>query len=176
MDYRNIPVLESDTLILRPWIKEYAEDYLRILGNARVAAAEGVKKMEDLSDAKKKIRAMNKSQRTEWSVALKTEDEQVIVGGISICEVISIKEYKTVKEIGYGIGEEYWGRGITPKAVKIVEDYCFGSLGCDALIIRIMENNLRSKRVAEKCGYTYHSKKKIGSRYKINYIKVKRDR
>lgn len=167
-----IPTLESDTLLLRPWLKEFAEDYLRINSNPRVTDACCVKPILTITDAKEKLKSFEKSKRTEWSIALKNEGKPIIVGGIGICDVISIKEYANVEEIGYGLDEKYWGNGIMPKAVALVEQYCFESLGREAVIIRIVSGNMQSERVAEKCGYKYHSKRKIGNNYKINYIKI----
>lgn len=169
-----IPTLENDVLLLRPWTAELAEDYYRINSNPRITEAGCVKPINSLSDAKAKIKAFANSKRMEWSVAVKDEGKTAIVGGIGICEVISIKEYANVKELGYGLDEKYWGRGIMPIAVRLVEQYCFDILDSEALIIRIVMGNSQSERVAEKCGYVYHSKKKIGDSYKVNYIK-KRD-
>lgn len=58
-----------------------------------------------------------------------------------------------------------------PKAVAIVEEYCLDVLKSEALIIRNMSGNTKSVRIAEKCGYRYHSKKKNGTDYKVNYKK-----
>lgn len=175
MNINLIPILENETLLLRPWVKEFAEDYFRINSNHNVTDAACVKTILTIADAKAKIKSFEKSKRTEWSIAIKNEGKPIIVGGIGICEVISIKEYANVKELGYGIDEKYWGNGIMPKAVALVEKYCFEALGSEAVIIRIVSGNRQSERVAEKCGYKYHSKKKIGSYYKINYIKLKND-
>lgn len=49
-------------------------------------------------------------------------------------------------------------------------------LGSEAVIVRIVSGNMQSERVAEKCGYKYHSKKKMGNSYKINYIKIHSDK
>lgn len=171
-----IPTLESNILLLRPWLKEFAEDYFRINSNPNVTDAACVKPILTIEDAKEKLKSFEKSKRTEWSIALKTQDKPIIVGSIGICDVISIKEYENVKEIGYGLDEKYWGNGIMPKAVALVEQYCFEVLGSTAVIIRIFSGNKQSERVAEKCGYKYHSKKKIGNSYKVNYIKIKSDK
>lgn len=173
MDSKMIPILQDGDLILRPWIIDYAEDYYRINSNSHVTDASGVKRICDIKAAKAKIKAIAKKKGMEWSIAAKEGHDYKIVGGISLAEVISIHEYSDVKEIGYGLDESYWGRGIVPHAVSIVENYCFEKLGSQALVIRFMDYNNASKRVAEKCGYTYHSKKKIGNAYKVNYIKIK---
>lgn len=62
------------------------------------------------------------------------------------------------------------------KAAALVEQYCFASLGSEAVIVRVVSENMQSKRVAEKCGYKYHSKKKMENSYKINYIKIHSDK
>lgn len=62
------------------------------------------------------------------------------------------------------------------KAAALVEQYCFVSLGSEAVIVRIVSGNMQSERVAEKCGYKYHSKKKMENSYKINYIKIHSDK
>ena len=168
-----IPELRSDTLLLRPWRKEFAQDFLRVNSDPGTAEACCVKPIATLSDAKAKLRAFEKSRRMEWSIALLDGEDSLIVGGIGLCEVISIKEYRNVKELGYGMAEQYRGRGIMPAAVKLVEDYCFTVLDSEAVIIRINSGNSSSQRVAEKCGYVYHSKLKLGDGYKTTYIKVR---
>lgn len=171
MDTSLVPTLESDTLLLRPWFQEFAEDFIRINLQPGTITNPCTNPGMTLNEAKVRLKAIEKNKRIEWSIALKTEDIPVIVGGIGICEVISIKEYKNVKEIGYGVDPNYWGRGIMPRAIKIVEQYCFESLGSEAVIIRIVKGNMKSERVAEKCGYQYYNKTKIGSEYKVSYIK-----
>lgn len=173
MNSEKVPLLKDELLLLRPWIKEYAEDYLRINSKRSVVEPACIKLISELKEAKKKITAINKKNGIEWSIAMKENDDYVIIGDISICEVISLKQYKNVKEIGYYLDEKYWGRGIMPHAVRLVEDYCFNILGSEALVIRLFQENKRSQGVAEKCGYRYHSKKKIGDTYKVNYIKIR---
>lgn len=172
MEVNLIPTLESDELLLRPWFPEFADDYLRIFGDKEVTDSCGIAPINTISDARAKLRAFAKSKRTEWSIALKNGGTPIIVGTIGICEVISIREYSNVKELGYGLGKEYWGQGIMPKAIAVVEKYCFEDLESEAVIVRIVGGNTRSERTAEKCGYRYYSQKKIGTEYKKTYVKV----
>ena len=58
-------------------------------------------------------------------------------------------------EIGYWIGKDYWGRGLTPEAVKAVIDYCFKELDFDWLTCGHFVRNNQSRRVVEKCGFRY---------------------
>jgi RimJ/RimL family protein N-acetyltransferase len=56
-------------------------------------------------------------------------------------------------EIGYWLGEEYWGRGIATEAVGAVTGYAFESLGMARVYAEVFEWNTASMRVLEKCGF-----------------------
>ncbi len=62
--------------------------------------------------------------------------------------------YRKAPLIGYWLGEEYWGRGIMPEAVKLVTRYAFDHLDVVRLQAGILSNNPRSMRVLEKAGFT----------------------
>ena len=55
--------------------------------------------------------------------------------------------------IGYWVGEEYAGRGITPAAVALATDHCFTVLGLHRMEINIRPENLASLRVVAKLGF-----------------------
>ncbi|MCL2323502.1 MAG: GNAT family N-acetyltransferase [Oscillospiraceae bacterium] len=65
--------------------------------------------------------------------------------------------YKSMKlkEIGYVLSKDYWGQGLTPEAVKVVIDYCFKTLGIEALTCGHFKTNHQSERVIEKCGFIF---------------------
>ena len=56
-------------------------------------------------------------------------------------------------EIGYWIGEPFWGKGIATTALKLASEYAFSHLGVERLYAGIFEGNEGSRRVLEKCGY-----------------------
>ena len=56
-------------------------------------------------------------------------------------------------ELGYWLGEEYWGRGIMTEAVRLVTDYAFKSFDINRIYAGIIEYNAASGRVLEKNGY-----------------------
>jgi ribosomal-protein-alanine N-acetyltransferase len=57
--------------------------------------------------------------------------------------------------IGYWVGERYAGKSITPLAVALATDYCFGPLGLHRMEICIRPENTASLRVVEKLGFRY---------------------
>jgi RimJ/RimL family protein N-acetyltransferase len=59
-------------------------------------------------------------------------------------------------EVGYWIGVPFWGRGLIPEAVRAIISHAFCDLRLETLWCAYFEGNDRSRRVAEKCGFTYH--------------------
>ena len=73
------------------------------------------------------------------------------VGGISLATNQDV--YVKTGEIGYWLGEPWWGRGIMTNAVRLVSDHALGRLGMERIEAPVFEWNPASMRVLEKCGY-----------------------
>jgi RimJ/RimL family protein N-acetyltransferase len=56
-------------------------------------------------------------------------------------------------EIGYWLGEEFWGRGIATEVLAAVTEYAFQTLGMVRVYAEVFEWNAASMRVLEKCGF-----------------------
>lgn len=63
--------------------------------------------------------------------------------------------YRLNAEIGYWIGEPFWGKGIASKAVNLLTSYGFEKLGLERIYSGIFDYNKASKRVLEKCGFQF---------------------
>ena len=63
----------------------------------------------------------------------------------------------TVKEIGYVLSKDSWGRGLMPEAVGAVIDYGFNELKIGAFTCGCIVKNNQSRRVIEKCGFQFIS-------------------
>jgi RimJ/RimL family protein N-acetyltransferase len=61
--------------------------------------------------------------------------------------------YRKTAEIGYWIGEPYWGQGIASKAVGLLVHHAFNELEMVRLYAGVFEFNLGSMRVLEKNGF-----------------------
>ncbi|WP_279112456.1 GNAT family N-acetyltransferase [Butyricimonas virosa] len=60
---------------------------------------------------------------------------------------------RVTAEIGYWLGESYWGRGIMPRVVAAVTRYAFETFGYQKLYALVFDYNPGSMRVLEKAGY-----------------------
>lgn len=66
--------------------------------------------------------------------------------------------YRRSAEIGYWLGEEFWGRGIVPEAVRVVTEYAFSRFDLCRLSAPVLAWNQRSIRVLEKSGYSLEAR------------------
>jgi [ribosomal protein S5]-alanine N-acetyltransferase len=105
----------------------------------------------------------------------------VLVGSIGLKNIDLINKKA---DLGYWIGEEYWGRGIATECVRLIIDYAFSSsdLGLGEVIACVFPENKASSRVLEKNGMKktgevneYH---KLSKRHRnsLQYIIMKNDR
>ncbi|PIE89512.1 MAG: GNAT family N-acetyltransferase [Acidobacteria bacterium] len=67
---------------------------------------------------------------------------------------VKIDQHRTyIGEIGYFVDRKYWGQGVAPQAVALLEKICFETLGLERIELVTLTQNKGSIRVAEKCGY-----------------------
>ncbi len=73
------------------------------------------------------------------------------VGGIGL--ILREDIYRCSAEIGYWLGEEFWGRGIMTEAVAALTDWGFANFALHRIYAGVLESNPASSRVLEKAGY-----------------------
>jgi [ribosomal protein S5]-alanine N-acetyltransferase len=56
-------------------------------------------------------------------------------------------------EIGYWLGEQYWGKGIATEVVSAQTEEAFSKYGFRKLFAPVLAPNIGSQRVLQKCGY-----------------------
>ena len=83
----------------------------------------------------------------QWAIALK--DSDMPIGSISV-----VNFAEDIPEMGYCIGRNWWGQGITAEALAAVLDYLFREVGVEAVTAKHAVDNPASGRVMKKCGMT----------------------
>ena len=148
---------------LKPHKVAYAKRLYEILNNPNFVyfsvCPKTVKEEEKwLKDLPKKMKS-----NFEYSYAIFYKGKLVGSCGIKVDQ-----HRKHIGEMGYFIDEDYWGKGITTKAVKLLEKIGFGKLKLKRLTIIMDPKNKSSEKVAIKCGY-----KREGTMKKAYYGKNK---
>ncbi len=83
-------------------------------------------------------------------------------------------------EIGYWLGEPFWGRGYGTEAAGALVDLAFRATGVDVLHASCRTGNAASRRVLEKCGFVHAGEGVLHSRaageVSATYFELERDR
>jgi ribosomal-protein-serine acetyltransferase len=67
----------------------------------------------------------------------------------------SIDQYKHMDaEISYWIGKQFEGKGIVTRSTQEILKYAFEDLGLNRIKLQIAKGNTRSKKIADKLGFT----------------------
>ena len=93
-----------------------------------------------------------------WAKVLANDDniKQTILFDGQVAGYIGGFEQEGEREVGYWIGKEYWGKGIATRALA-----AFLSIEqTRPLYGYVAKDNVGSRRVLEKCGFTLHREAK----------------
>ena len=88
-----------------------------------------------------------RSHPTSFAIAV----DGAAVGGISLRVGTDIE--RLTAELGYWLGESFWGRGIVSDAVAAITDFGFRELRLARIFAVPFAHNTPSHRVLEKVGY-----------------------
>lgn len=101
-----------------------------------------------LEDAKDFIQ-MTRAEKPKVTFGILYNDEFCGIIGLVLASGI----YRRSAEIGYWIGEPYWGKGIATEAIRLITEYGFEQLDLVRIYSGVMAHNTASMRVLEKNGY-----------------------
>ncbi|TAF94510.1 MAG: N-acetyltransferase [Cytophagia bacterium] len=90
-------------------------------------------------------------EREETATVLAIEINGEAVGGVGIVPQKDI--YRKNAEIGYWLGEPFWGRGIMTAAVVEMCAYAFAHFDIQRLYAGVFEYNIASMHVLKKAGF-----------------------
>ena len=148
-------ILTTERLLLRPWTEADAESLYSYAKDPAVGPIAGWPAHTDVENSREVIRTVLSAPET-YAVCLKGDHRAIGSIGLMIGEKANLDLPETEGEIGYWIGVPYWGQGLIPEAVRELIRHAFEDLGLETLWCGYFEGNEKSKRVQEKCGFTYH--------------------
>jgi ribosomal-protein-alanine N-acetyltransferase len=142
--------IKTSLAVLRPWSVADADSIVKYADNPNVAGnlRDGFPSPYFRDDALKFISAANVLENG-FMLAIETGGEAC--GGIGISILSDV--YRKTAEIGYWIGEPFWGRGIVTEAVKAVVPVAFERFDIARIQAGVLGCNPASARVLEKCGF-----------------------
>lgn len=147
--------LETDRLLLRPWLSSDAESLYEYAKDPSVGPIAGWPPHTSVENSLEIIRDVLSADET-YAVCLKEDGIAIGSIGLSVGRASNLELPDTEGEIGYWIGVPFWGRGLIPEAVKELIRHGFEDLKLEKLWCGYFDGNIKSKRAQEKCGFTYH--------------------
>lgn len=149
-------IIETDRLLLRAWQEADVNDFYEYACDAGVGEMAGWKPHESIEDSKKVLQFFI-AGRNEFAVTDKENGK--VIGSVGLHEswANGDSEFSNLKmkNVGYVLSKDYWGKGIMPEAVAAVIKFCFNEYDLDAVTSGHSPTNGQSKRVIEKCGFSY---------------------
>src|SRR3954447_17480446 len=147
---RCILKLQGTRCAVRPWRMDDAESLVLHANNVNVA-----RQLRDRfphpytrANASAFLKAATSAPEPS-NLAIDVSGEAV--GAIGFVPGVDVERYSA--EIGYWLGESYWGRGIVTEALVLVSGYVFDTMNLLRLFALPFADNLASIKVLEKAGY-----------------------
>lgn len=143
--------LSGGIVDLRPFRMEDAEDLAIAANNERIA-----RNMRDMfpspysvEDAYGFINRISVSDTPNFVFAIVVDGKAI--GSIGVYRNTDV--YRFSGEIGYWIGEPYWGKGIATEAIKLISDFVFKATDLVRIYAEVFEWNPASKQALIKNGF-----------------------
>jgi RimJ/RimL family protein N-acetyltransferase len=140
--------------IIRKWRLTDASDLAVNLSNKKVQdnLRDGLPYPYTAKDAEEYIAAMINSDPDKiFAFAIVLDNKVIGSIGVFRCENI----HNRTAELGYYIGEPYWGKGIMTSAVKQACEYVFAHSDILRIFAEPFSYNIASCRVLEKAGFQF---------------------
>lgn len=160
-------IIKCDKCILRKWNDSDLESLIKNANNPKIACnmRDGFPYPYTINKGKEWLEFANKDN-FNYNFAITINDNAIGGIGLAIGEDIE----RISAEVGYWLGEDYWGCGITSSALKGIVEYGFGELKLSKsddfdtcktkdfrtlhrIFAKPLEKNIASRRVLEKNGF-----------------------
>lgn len=148
------PTLQTQRLILRPFVLEDAPEVQRLAGDRAIAATTLLiphPYKDGMAEAWIETHPAAFAKKTAVTFAIVLRATEKLCGAVGL----SIDTENNSAELGYWIGQPYWGQGYCTEAGKAVLRYGFEALQLHRIHSLHFATNPASGRVMQKIGMRY---------------------
>lgn len=158
--------IETNRLVLRGFREDDLADFYDYAKVEGVGECAGWNHHKSIEESREVLRMFIEGKNV---FAIVDKKSGKVIGSIGIHDPdeVTVSHFPDVKvkEIGFVLAKDFWGKGLMPEAVKAVICYCFDELNLDAVSVGHFIENDRSRRVIEKCGFEFFADTVYHSRY-----------
>ena len=147
---------------LRPWTMDDLDSLVKFGNNPNIAKNMTDQFPNPYTREKGKAFIEMATRQLPYGI-LAIEVENQAAGGIGIHPQEDI--HRKNAEMGYWLGEPYWGKGIITRAIIQMAEYGFQNFPIDRIFARPFGTNIASQRALEKAGF------KLDARFENTLLK-----
>lgn len=149
-----IPILQADLYILRLIQKKDIKSIHNHINNWNIAKMLSNVPFPYSNELLEKwiksiIQQIDAGKSYHFSIINPTDDSETIMG----CIGLTLNTAQQSAEIGYWIGQEYWGKGIATKAMQRLTNWALAHLNINYIQATAADDNPASIAVLKKCGF-----------------------
>ncbi len=152
--FSNLPIIETERLILRKLLYSDKEDIFYYASKPEVAKYTLWYPHQSKVDTLEFLNIVYEGYRTNtpapWGIELKAISK--IIGTVGF---VDWDKNNHKAEIGYALSQDYWNKGITTEAVRKVINFGFNKMELNRIEARCKRENVSSSRVLVKLGFTF---------------------
>jgi ribosomal-protein-alanine N-acetyltransferase len=143
-------IIKCDKCILRNWKSSDIESLVKNANNHKIARnlRDAFPYPYTIEDGKEWLEF---AKNGEWGYKFAITINDEAVGGIGL--IVGNDIERKSSEVGYWLGEDYWGQGITSSALHGIVKFTFNELKLERIFAVPLEHNTASRRVLEKNGF-----------------------
>ncbi len=171
-DFTEVPILETERLLLRPIAPVDRADWYAVFDSPGVidflidferAPREAV--MDEIMQWAARILAEKTGIR--WAITLKTANKMIGSCGFHLYD-----PHNHRLEIGYELHSNFWRRGIMSEALAALLAFCFDYLGVHRVEADVTEGNAASAALLKKLGFALEGVWRERERWRGGYHSI----
>lgn len=152
--YSEIPVIETERLVLRKLEREDAADLFEYASDPAVPRFMPWEAHNTIEETNEFItfilEAYENQQKLTWAIELK--ETRKMIGTIDFVKWLP-KHGRA--EIAYALSRDYWGLGFMPEAARALIAFGFDKMDLNKVEASILLENAQSRTVLEKMGMSF---------------------
>ena len=147
-----MPRIETARLLLRRWQRRDVDDLFEYARQPDVGPSAAWLPHPSRQHSLQVLMNVFMPEDTQWAIEYK--DLRKVIGSISLHRDAK-RTTPNTRALGYSLSHDFWGQGLMSEAAPTVIAYGFEHMRLDLISCYHFEGNDRSRRVIEKCGFTF---------------------
>lgn len=147
--------MKTKRLVLRKWTEADAESLYEYAKDSEVGPIAGWPPHKSVEESLDVIRNVFNGPEC-YAICEKENGKAIGAIELKLKGHTDMTDREDECELGYWLGQLFWGKGYMPEAAKEILRHGFEELGMNTIWCGYYEGNQKSKRVQEKVGFVYH--------------------